>query len=117
VANEQLPKDIQNDVASGRLTPKAAREILKVREDSKRKEVAAVVVAESLSETETKALVGKRTGQKPSAKPKQKTPSFDTEYGRVVITVDAQATYHHVEEALKQAIEEVRLRINNRVTL
>ena len=112
----QLPGDIQNDVAVGKLTPKAAREILRVPDDSKRRRVAATVVDDSLSAAEAKQLATSTKGRTITST-KKKSPSFDTDHGKVVITVAADSSYHHVEEALKQAIEEVRLRIDNRVTL
>ena len=110
----KLPGDIQTQIASGDLSPRAGRELARLPDANTQRAVLQTAREQAMTAEQTEELVKRRVGTKRQA---AVNTSFDTEYGKVVIVVENDATYHHVEEALKQAIEEVRLRINNRVTL
>ena len=111
----KLPADIQQQVATGEVLPRAARELARLPSETEQKLAIKESENKSLTAEQTGILVRKRVASR--RKPKSKSLTFDTEFGKLVITLSKDATYDHVEAALKQATEEVKHRIENGITL
>lgn len=111
----ELPLDIQRQVANGKVLPRAARELARLSTEKEQKQTLEQASKKELTAEQTGRLVRGRLGSKRQAKKKSLT--FDTEFGKLVITLAKGATYDHVEAALKQATDEVSHRIKNGVIL
>ena len=114
----ELPAEIQEKVASGEVAPRAARELARLDSEAEQKETLQLASQKALTAEQTGGLVRGRKGSKTSPRSKAKTLTFDTDHGKLAITIkNDTATYEHVEAALQEALEEVQHRIKNRVTL
>lgn len=115
----KLPEDIQQQVESGTLSARAAYELSKLDSDEQRR--AALAKGESGEGEVTIATVQKQVRQrqgKPAPQHRGVKQTFHTEEGfKVTVTAARKGNYHEIEQALQQALEEVRLRIENNVQL
>jgi ParB family chromosome partitioning protein len=115
----KLPADIQAQIESGELSARAAYEISKLPDDDQRRAAIARGQTDGGSISVTKAVsqVRQRKGTV-GAKPRGVKQTFATEDGwKVTVTANRKGNYHEIEQALQQALEEVRLRIQNDVHL
>ena len=115
----KLPQDIQDQVESGDMSARAAYELSKLPSDEQRRAAIERGQDEGGQFTLAKAQsqVRQRKG-KATAKPRGVKQTFVTEDGfKVTVTSVRQGNYHEVEQALQQALDEVRLRIENNVQL
>jgi ParB family chromosome partitioning protein len=115
----KLPQDIQEQVESGEMSARAAYELSKLPSDEQRRAAIERGQDESGQFTLAKAesQVRQRKG-KASPRPRGVKQTFVTEDGfKVTVTSGRQGNYHEVEQALQQALDEVRLRIENNVQL
>ena len=111
----KLPEPIQQQIESGELSPRSAYELTKL--DSKSEQGALAKRLTSGATTTTQAAhQSKRRVRKQSKSPTSLT-FFSEARCRVVVSVGPHRNYHEIEEALTQVLEEVRLRINNRVAI
>ena len=111
-----LPADVQQRVESGSLPRTAAYELTKLAGDATKRDVAEQA-AGSLTLKQTAAAVRQRKGKK-ARRPEGIRQTFQAENGiKVTVTAKRKGTYHEIEEALEQALEEVRLRINNNIQI
>ena len=115
----KLPEDIQLQIESGKLSARAAYEISKLPDDAQRR--AALLQGQN---GEGQVTLAKAQGQvrqrkgKTAAKPRGVKQTFIMEDGwKVTVTANKKGNYHEVEQALQQALEEVRLRIDNNIQL
>lgn len=115
----KLPVDIQDRVESGDLSPTAAYELSKLPNDEQRR--AALANGESLTgSTSVKKMQGKVRERKGKSAPKRRglKQTFLTEDGwKITVSANKKGNYHEMEQALEQALDEVRLRIQNNVHL
>ncbi|MCR9294077.1 MAG: ParB/RepB/Spo0J family partition protein [bacterium] len=115
----KLPSDIQKQVEDGTLSPTAAYELSKLPSDEQRR--AAMLSPEGSSVPVSVAKAQRQVRQRkgvssPATRGVKQT--FVTEAGwKVTVSSTRKGNYHEMEEALKQALEEVRLRIDNDVHL
>ena len=115
----KLPQDIQDQVESGTLSPRAAYELSKLPDDEQRRAAMERGQNEDGQFTLAKAqsLVRQRKG-KAAPKARGVKQTFVSEDGwTVTVTASHKGNYHEVEQALQRALEEVRLRIENNVWL
>lgn len=118
---EELPKDVQQKVAEGKISPTAAYEITKLDSEDEKREVAAKVEAEGLSREDTVKVVREQKRRKPTSKqPAQRTKKvtgpteevFKTKAGvKVVLTAKKRVSDATLLEALTYAEEQIRQRI------
>lgn len=113
----KLPQDIQHKVEAGELAPRAAYELSKLNSVDQQR--AALVQGESsnqgLTITSVQKKVRERRG-KASARQRGTKQTFISEGGyKITVTSGKKGNYHEIEQALQQALEEVRLRISNDV--
>jgi ParB family transcriptional regulator, chromosome partitioning protein len=112
-----LPDELQDQVESGAVPARTAYELSKVADDARRQELARQAAAGSLTTAQAARVVQRKKLRKTATHPATKQ-TFYAENGWIV-TVSSQTpgTYHHLEQALTQALDEVRLRIANNVRL
>jgi ParB family chromosome partitioning protein len=112
----KLPKSIQTLVESGDMTPTAAYELSKLPEAEQRRALSQHRGSD-LSVKHARQLVGKKRNRANTRKRGVKQV-FSTEEGwKVVVSSDRKGNYHEIAEALRLAMEEVQLRIDNNVVL
>lgn len=113
-----LPAEIQGQVDSGEIPARTAYEISKVKDDTRRRELAArAVKGMTLQETQSAVRRHKKRKPKPQSDDGVKRSFFAENGIRVFITANQSVTYHHVLAALKEATEEVQHRIYNNIRI
>lgn len=112
-----LPEDVQQQVDSGMLPRTSAYELTKLENESAQRSLAEQAAAGVLTHRQASGAVRQRRGKKP-ARPQTVRQTFRAENGiSVTVTANRKTTYHHIEEALQEALDEVRHRITNNVQL
>jgi ParB family transcriptional regulator, chromosome partitioning protein len=119
IALLKLPEDLQQRVESGELPVIAAYELSRLTDDAQRR--AALERGRDdeghFTVAKAKSQVRQRQG-KAAAKPRGVKQTFLTEDGyKVTVSSGKKGNYHEIEQALQQALEEVRARIQNNVWL
>lgn len=110
----RLPKDIQTEVAEGRVAARSAYELSKLDDPKQQRELARKAASHELSHTATAKAVRQRRGKTASSRSTKLT--FPTEEGwKVTVSAPRKGTYHEIEQALELVLEEVRHRIKNNV--
>ncbi|MDA7979495.1 MAG: ParB/RepB/Spo0J family partition protein [Pirellulales bacterium] len=110
-----LPQDVQQRVHNGELSARTAYEVSKLPDENARRKLASQAANGGMTHTQAASAVRKRRG-KPKNQPQTKTLSFRAENGwEVLVKGPQEGTYHHLEEALEQALDEVRLRIKSNI--
>jgi ParB family transcriptional regulator, chromosome partitioning protein len=114
----KLPEDIQQKVATGQVSARSGYEISRVKDDYTRRALADKAAAGAITHEDAARAVRQRKGRaKLVARGTKQT--FVTEDGwRVVVSSKRKATsYHELEKALVEALDEVRTRIKGYVRL
>lgn len=112
-----LPADVQQQVESGAVPARTAYQLSRLTDDSQRRELATQSAQGALTNTTAAQVVRQRPTRR-SSKPKHIRQTFFAENGcRMVVMAPRMSSYHDVEAALLQALEEVRLRIENNIRL
>lgn len=113
----RLPDDIQDDLADGTIPARVAYELSKLSDPAAQRNLAARARVGKLTHTQAASAVRQRHGKR-QAKARGTRLTFLAEPGwRIIISASRQGTYHEIEEALVQTLEEVRHRIDNNVQL
>lgn len=118
----KLPDDIQQQIASGEISRTAAREIARLKTEKDQRALLEQSKREGLKSAEVAAAVSDRRQPRSAGRNRRnqtvKPCSLFTEHGRVLIQPDTKerVTYELIEHCLEEALEEVRLRVRNRVT-
>ena len=101
----ELPEQVQKQIDSGELKASSAYELSKLPEKSQRQLAAK---PDSLTTKKAKVLVRQRRG-KSSPKKRGYKQTFQGESGiKVTVIASKKVNYHEIEQALAEAIEEVR---------
>lgn len=109
----KLPETIQEKVAAGAISPRSAYEISKLPNPETQSALAERVAQGQLSAPQAAKAVRQRQGkQKPTARITHQTFFGDNGW-KVIVTGPKKGTYFEIEQALTQALEEVRIRINS----
>ncbi len=116
----KLPSDVQHLVESGKISARTAYEVSKKSTDEGQRQLAKEAAERGLTHDQTAKIVRQRRGGK-----KRKSNAaqgvhltFQTEKEwQVTVARSKSGTYHDIEEAIEEALEEVRLRINNNVRI
>lgn len=116
-----LPADLQSQVDDGTLPARTAYELSKVGDDSARREMARQSSAGALTAAQAASKV-RRQRRSTTKRPRGVRQVFVADDGWTVTVMNAAidrcaGTYHHVEQALQVALEEVRLRITGNIRL
>jgi len=108
----KLPGDIQEQVNAGAVSSRSAYELSRLDNTAARNDLAAKAVAGTLTAAETANAVRQRKG-KPKPAPRGTRQTFVTQDGwKILISTAKKGNYHEIEQALLEALEEVRHRIN-----
>ena len=109
----KLPEAIQEKVAAGDISSRSAYEISKLRNPETQSAIAERVAQGQLSAPQAAKAVRQRQGKaKPAARITSQTFFGDSGW-KVIVTGPKKGTYFDIEQALTQALEEVRIRINS----
>ena len=112
-----LPNDVQQQVDTGQMAARTGYELSRLTNDEDRRELVTQSATGNLTNSQAAAAV-RQKATKRAAKSQTIRQTFYAENGcHLTITAPKSSTYHHLEEALKQALEEVQLRIENGVRL
>jgi len=108
----KLPDDIQEKVNAGEVSTRSAYELSRLDNTAARDDLAAKAVAGALTANETAKAVRQRKG-KPKPAPRGTRQTFVTQDGwKILVTAAKKGNYHEIEQALLEALEEVRHRID-----
>ena len=112
-----LPPDIKQQVDNGHLPARTAYELSKLKDDSQRRRMATKAAAGELTHAQAATIA--RTGTTKKTDPQLTLKrTFYAENGWTVTVSSRKAgSYHDVEQALLQALDEVRLRLSNNIRL
>lgn len=117
IALLKLPEAVQEQVAAGLISPRSAYEISKLPNPETQSALAERVAQGQLSAPQAAKAVRQRQGKvKPAARITSQTFFGDNDW-KVIVTGPKKGTYFDIEQALTQALEEVRIRINSGVQL
>ena len=112
-----LPAEFQQQVNTGQIAARTAYELSRLVNDDDRQELAIQSVDGKLTNAEA-AVAVRRKPIKRAAKAQSVRQTFFADNAcQVVVTAPRESTYHELEAALLQALEEVRLRIENGIRL
>lgn len=116
-----LPAELQAEVDDGTLPARTAYELSKMSDDMARRELALQSAAGKLTAAQAASAV-RRHKRRPSKRPCGVKQTFYADDGWTVTVAStfrstAAGTYHHIEQAILVALEEVRLRIASNIRL
>lgn len=114
-----LPSDLQTQIDIGQLPARTAYELTKVDDVDQQRWLAEQAVSGQLTQDQAAQSVRrkKRTSKSSHRSQTQRQVFFADNGWQVTVTCQSPGTYHDMEVALQQALEEVRLRIENNVRL
>ena len=113
----RLPEDIRHRVDAGEISARAAYELSKLENVSQQRQLANRAAMGNLTNVEAARLVRQRRGKRRD-KPRNTKLCFPTEQGwKVIVSAPQKGTYHEIEQALEEALTEVRHRIRNNVQI
>ena len=113
----RLPEDIQRRVDAGEIPARAAYELTKLANERQQRQLADQVAAGRLTQAQTARAVRQRRGKRRD-QPRTTKLTFFTESGwKVVVSANRRGTYYEIEQAMEEALAEVRHRIQNNVQL
>ena len=113
----RLPQDIQQRVEDGQIPARAAYELSKLGNVSQQRQLADRAATGNLTHQEAARLVRQRRGKRRDQGRSTKL-TFPTEQGwKVMVSAQHKGTYHEIEQALEQALAEIRHRIQNNVQI
>lgn len=114
-----LPQEVQQRVSSGQLAARSAYELSKLPDAHSQVALAEQVVGGKLTHRETaKTVKRSRVRAKQKRKPGGARVEFWAENGwKVAVSSRGKGNYHHVKEALQQALDEAELRIKANVQI
>jgi ParB family chromosome partitioning protein len=109
----KLPDDIQEQVSLGRIAARSAYELSKLADPVQQASLAQEAAAGNLP-PEKAAQAVRQSLRKVKAPARSTSQTFVTEGGwKVVVSAPKKGTYFEIEQALSQALEEVRVRIDS----
>jgi ParB family chromosome partitioning protein len=113
----RLPEDVRQRVDTGEISSRAAYELSKLEDHRQQRRLADQAASGNLTHVETARLVRQCHGKRRD-KSRHTKLCFPTEHGwKVVVSAPRKGTYEEIEQALGDALSEVRLRIQNNVQL
>ena len=113
----RLPEDIQKRVDAGEIPARSAYELSKLQNPNQQRQLADAVARGDLTNEKAARQVRQHRGKTGSTRRSTKL-TFPTECGwKVVVSTRSKGTYYEVEQALEEALAEVRHRIRNKVQI
>lgn len=112
-----LPEDLRQQVDCGTLAARSAYELSKLGDESVQRQLARRAAKGGLTHQQAARVVRQRRGKR-KEKSRSERLTFLAENGWIIVVQSKKkGTYYEVEEALEQALEDVRLRIKNNIRL
>jgi ParB family chromosome partitioning protein len=113
----RLPEDIRHRVDAGEISARAAYELSKLKDMPQQRQLADRLATGNLTHEEAASAVRQRRGKRRD-KPRSTKLTFPTELGwKVIVSAPRKGTYDEIEQALEEALAEVRHRIRNNVQI
>lgn len=114
-----LPAEVQEQVAAGQLAARSAYELSKLPDADSQIAMAEQVAAGKLTHPQTAKTVRQQRGKtKQRRKPGGAKVEFWADNGwKVTVTSKGKGNYHHVKEALQQALEESEIRLGSNINI
>ncbi len=113
----KLPEDVQQLVETAKLTPTVAYELSKLSSPEQQRGALRKHQSEPVTVNQVSRQVRKRRGVS-GIRNRGRKQVFLTESGcRITVMLARKGNYHEMEQALREALEEVQLRIDNNVVL
>ena len=118
----RLPEDVQCQVDEGQISARTAYELSRLPDSSERTTLVNEAASGELTHTQAAQAVRQRRSRNQRLRCRTKAPgvrlTFQSDDDWYVVVHSPQpGTYHHVEQALLRALEEVRHRIANNVQI
>lgn len=113
----KLPADIQAKIEAGELPARTAYEISKLEGETQQRAMLSDVSNEGLTNQEARNRVRVKTGKGSSTRAGTKLTFTNDVDHRIVVSSPTATTYEAIEVALQTALEDVRHRIQNNVTI
>jgi len=117
----RLPDDIRQRVDDGEIAARAGYELSKLENADHQRQLADRAAADNLTHEETARLVCQHRGKRRRhhrVSPCHTRLCFPTEQGwEVIVSASRKGTYDEIEQALEEALAEVRHRIRNNVQI
>ena len=118
----RLPDDVQRQVDDGQISARTAYELSRLPESTERAALVNEAASGDLTNTEAAQLVRQSRPGKQRPRCRRQAPGVRLTFQadddwQVLVRSSQRGTYHHVEQALQTALEEVRHRIANNVQL
>ena len=112
-----LPSDIQQQVDTGQVPARTAYQLSRLEDDTTQRELASQSASGTLTNTCAAQAVRERPTRRPSKVQQIRQTFYADNRCQIVVTAPRAASYHDLEAALAQALDEVRLRIENNIRL
>ena len=112
-----LPLDLQQQVDDRTIPARTAYELSKVPDDGARRALAHQSASGSLTAARAAQVVRRRKASRVNRPSGIKQIFYADSGWMVTVTSKGTGTYHHIEQALLVALEEVRLRISSNIRL
>lgn len=112
-----LPAEVQLQVDSGQVPARTAYELSRVENTAQQQKMATLAANGQLTNIQVAGSVRHRKRRTHDRSTSQRQVFFADNGWQVAVTAAAPGSYHDIEHALQQALEEVRLRIANNIRL
>ncbi|MEJ7590679.1 MAG: ParB/RepB/Spo0J family partition protein [Planctomycetaceae bacterium] len=112
-----LPAEFQQQVDTGQIAARTAYELSRLVNEDDRQELATQSADGKLTPAQAAVAVRQKPIKRAAKAQSVRQTFFADNACKIVVTGPLQFTYHHLEAALIQALEEVRLRIENGIRL
>ncbi len=112
-----LPGDIQRQVEAGEVPARTAYQLSRLTDGDAQRELATQSASGALTNTSAAQAVRLRPTRRPSKAQHIRQTFYADNDCQIIVSTPRAATYHDLEAALTQALDEVRLRIENNVRL
>lgn len=112
-----LPSDIQRQVEAGEVPARTAYQLSRLTDGDAQRELASQSASGALTNTSAAQAVRQRPTHRPSKAQQIRQTFYADNDCQIVVSAPRASTYHDLEAALTQALDEVRLRIENNVRL
>lgn len=112
-----LPTEVQEQVDSGKLPARTAYELSRADNPEQQQQLVTLAANGQLTNTQAASSVRGRRRRTHDRSTSQRQVFYADNGWQVAVTAAAPGSYHDIEHALQQALEEVRLRIANNIRL
>lgn len=113
----KLPTDLQQQVDAGQVPARTAYELSKLSDDHQRRDLAEQATRGTLTNTQAARVVARKPPRSQLTTVGSKQTFFADNGWTLIASSKTKGCYREIEQALVQALDEVRLRIENNIRL